>query len=349
MICINTNSREYQWLKRATGTPEFLLNAISRSYMEKYNRFPYVDEIPNASTEKFLRKELGLESKNSTTIDKLLEYTDTQTPEDAMVKLNDMHRDLLVKVLPLGETALVLIEKKPTSLPTDSSETIEQNASNNFVVLGDILTKLSDYLNVQIIPVDNETIMSDENLNGLVDATSAKAFVYNGDIYLNLDNASIDSPLHEMLHLVFGSMKYTNPELYVQTVEQAQYFKYYNEMAKSYPNRTQNDLNEEIFITELAKHLSGKTSALDNLDETIMHEIAYNTNRVLDTALMGSFSVKSIQNPYELSLKQISSMVNSSVMHNTFQGSLTDARFNRLVANKKEEMFKNKELKEICQ
>jgi hypothetical protein len=32
-----------------------------------------------------------------------------------------------------------------------------------------------------------------------------------------------------------------------------------------YPNRTHEDLNEEVFITELAKHLTGQRSAVDSL------------------------------------------------------------------------------------
>jgi hypothetical protein len=47
-----------------------------------------------------------------------------------------------------------------------------------------------------------------------VDVNSAKAFIKNGTIYINIDNATIDSPIHEMLHLFIGSISFSNPQLF---------------------------------------------------------------------------------------------------------------------------------------
>ena len=46
------------------------------------------------------------------------------------------------------------------------------------------------------------------NQNGI---SQAKAFIYNGNIYINTDNATIDSPIHEMLHIVIGGLSRSNP------------------------------------------------------------------------------------------------------------------------------------------
>jgi hypothetical protein len=49
-----------------------------------------------------------------------------------------------------------------------------------------------------------------------------------------------------------------------------------------------------VFITELARYLTGQTNAMDNLSDSIKSEIIYNINRTLDTVLIGENSVKCI-------------------------------------------------------
>lgn len=50
--------------------------------------------------------------------------------------------------------------------------------------------------------------------------SNADAFIHNGTIYVNVTNASIDAPIHEMMHLVFAAMKFDDryKELYYQLV-----------------------------------------------------------------------------------------------------------------------------------
>ena len=50
MTCINKNSVEYQALKNKSGIPEFILEAISAEYLEKYGRFPELDELPKSNS-----------------------------------------------------------------------------------------------------------------------------------------------------------------------------------------------------------------------------------------------------------------------------------------------------------
>ena len=54
-ICINKNSVQYQSLKNRAGIPEFILEAVSRDFMEKYGRLPHLDELPNSNSEPYLR------------------------------------------------------------------------------------------------------------------------------------------------------------------------------------------------------------------------------------------------------------------------------------------------------
>ena len=138
--------------------------------------------------------------------------------------------------------------------------------------------------------------------------------------------------------------------MYEQIVGSAQQLNSYNEIAEKYPNRTQSDINEEVFVTELAKYLTGRSNDLSILPDNIKHEIFYNINRTLDTMLMGDASVKCIPQDqlYSMSLKSIAELVNSSTMSQEFQGSLQNSYLGRIMSNKKSELMNEGLLREEC-
>jgi len=68
--------------------------------------------------------------------------------------------------------------------------------------------------------------------------------------------------LHELLHLLFSTMRDVNPELYFNIISKAQQFKNFEFIASNYPNRTMGDLLEEVYVTELSKFLSGMESSI---------------------------------------------------------------------------------------
>lgn len=219
---------------------------------------------------------------------------------------------------------------------------------NSFTFFNEIIDKLQTLYGINIIPITNAEL-SQDRWASITGTKGIKSFIYNGNIYINTDIATVDSPVHEFLHLLFGSMKYQNRALYDQLVGQAEQFDSYNTISQNYPNRTRGDINEEVFVTELAKYLTGQNNAISNLDQSIQNEIIYNVNRTLDTVLMGENSVKCVENPYIMNLKTLAKLVNSSTMISEKRGSLTDATLNRMMANTKSELIKNKELREECQ
>jgi hypothetical protein len=102
-----------------------------------------------------------------------------------------------------------------------------------------------------------------EDLASIVpNAAVSKAFVHNGKIYINTDLATIDSPIHELLHIFLGSMRYTDPTFYFNLVTQARSFPSFEHRASFYKNRTELDLCEEIFVEEFAKLLTNQTNDL---------------------------------------------------------------------------------------
>jgi len=79
------------------------------------------------------------------------------------------------------------------------------------------------------------------------------------------------------------------------------------------------DINEEIFVSELAKHLTGQKSQLDGLDEATMYEISYNTHRMLDTLIKGKWSSITLGDKvYNMTLRSLVEELNSVELNNNF-------------------------------
>jgi hypothetical protein len=72
LTCINKKAPEYQNLKEKSGIQDFLLNAVCRDYLNKYGRFPYLDELPQVNSEPHLRDRLHLKENNGTKIETIL-------------------------------------------------------------------------------------------------------------------------------------------------------------------------------------------------------------------------------------------------------------------------------------
>jgi hypothetical protein len=79
-----------------------------------------------------------------------------------------------------------------------------------------------------------------------------RAFTSNGEIYINIDKASIEEPLHELLHLVLGTMKAQDPDNYYNIVSSIQGHPLFHEISKLY-EEVNADVLEETFIRLLTK------------------------------------------------------------------------------------------------
>ena len=342
--CINKNSYEFQTLKQRSGLNEFMLEAICRRFISGYDRFPYLDELPNSNSEESLREALHIKD-NSAKIQDILSFTGRDNIEEANISINDQFRDLETEIVPINQEAIVNITHRPTI--TEEVQSVEQDGwVNNRTVISNAIDKLRELYGIKLIETN------DYQLSGKV-SDRVNAFVLNGDIYINTDHASIDAPLHEMMHLLIGSIRFTNPNLYQNLVSLASQLPNYSQLAKQYRNKSQNDINEEILVSEVAKYLSGMKSSIDKLDKKTNYEIEYNVKRVLDTILMGQDSVKTITNDrlYNMSLRQLAQEVNSTAFINQFKGTFNseDSALHRRLNNEKSELIKNNELQEVCQ
>jgi hypothetical protein len=166
-----------------------------------------------------------------------------------------------------------------------------------------------------------------------------------------MDIADVDAPIHEMTHLLLGSIKYQNPGLYKELINISEQLPSYNELIKNYQGRTRSDINEEIFVTELAKFVTNKNSIISELPEFVQEEILYNIKRLLDSIFMGDLSVKTIPNEQLtfLSFTEMAELINSTAFNNVSRGSLDNSAMHRILNNRKSDLINNNELKEICQ
>ena len=89
LTCINKKAPEYQNLKDKSGIQDFILNAVCRDYLDKYGRFPYLDELPKANSEPHLRKRLHIKDNNSAKIEDILSETGKSTVEEATIDINN--------------------------------------------------------------------------------------------------------------------------------------------------------------------------------------------------------------------------------------------------------------------
>jgi len=46
--------------------------------------------------------------------------------------------------------------------------------------------------------------------------------VKNGNIYINIENSTMDTKVHELMHIFLGGIRYSNPELYFSLVNQVE-------------------------------------------------------------------------------------------------------------------------------
>lgn len=351
--CINTSSSEFQRLKNASGLPEQTVEAYCRGSSDRCGRFPYLDEMPDADSLPFITKEMNLSKNNVTSVNDFLKFSQATSIQEGIINLNNEFRDLEIDAMQIGNKVKLFIQKKPSQYGSDENiEEVEQSSDlNSAFLIGDAINKLADLYGINIIPITISEIELNEELSQIPGINTSKAFVYNNDIYVNVDNSDIDSPLHEMLHMFFGSMRFTNPELYYQTVQMATQFPSFEFTAKFYRNRTMGDLCEEVFITEFAKYLTGQENDIPNLPKEVQHEIFYNTKRLLDIILMGDYSVKEINDRkiYGYTLRDLSKFANSHFGQNSFKGSLDDAAISRIMANVKMNLVEKGELEEVCE
>lgn len=347
MYCINENTGEYQILKHRSGMSPFELNCEIVHYMNKYGRYPKLDELEGADSTKAIESDLKVNlNKEFQNKENILSSTNTESVKDAQIKVNDTYRDKEVRMEDFGDSVYMEVENRPNKGVTIDDSITHHSGTilPDAAYFADAIDRLRSLYGFNFKEITNKTLSTNEWLEKVPDGQKASAFIYNGDIYLNIDNLSADAPVHEMLHILFGSMKYSQPRLYDSLVSLSEKIPDYQHELDKYPNRARSDVNEEILVTELGKMITGQDSILDNIDSSTLNEIKYNINRTLDSMVFGKDSVSKLES---------SELMNSSLKHlalvldsTKFDGQ--EAMVARSLNNQKAQLLKSKELLEQC-
>lgn len=349
--CINVNSAQYRELKRLSTLPELLLKAEIARFQENHNgRFPMVDEIPGASSVEAMKQDLKIRNDGTSKIEDILNFTGASDLNTANVIINDRYRDLDTEIIPINKTAIINTVERPSIFKYGESPKRDFKFVDSAMFITSSLEKMATTMGINIKHMSNYAIQQSGLLEAVPEANQVSAFIYNGDIYVNTDIASIDAKTHELMHILLGSMRFKQPELYTELIQTVVSLPNIQELAAAYPNRTQSDILEEVFVEEFSKHLMGIDSYIANLDSDILYQIHYNITRTLDSILMGDNSTAAIDDDvlYNSSLREVAEMVNSSTMVNTRQGFLEDALIHRVLANVKQELLEKGDLIEEC-
>lgn len=356
--CINTKSAEFQTLREMSGLSDFKLKAYVTSFSEQNGRFPYIDELPGANSENYLRTSLDITKGTNDSFvsnSKLLEYTGSNSIEEAVIKINNKHRDLEVDIVSVGDFSVINIKHRPSLWGdiAENSKEIESNVTYDISTgaISSALTRLATKYGIQFKKITNDELSTPEWKYKVVDSHLSKAFIYNGDIYINVDNADLDAPLHELLHMLLGAAKFQDPQMYTDLTSLMDEHPNKEAFREIYRDRTNSDLNEEILISEYSKLLAGLPSTFDSLPREVLQRINYNINRVLDSILFGDYSVNSLESPLtngslmDLAVKVQSAEFNPQIQDSFLQNSAT----NRTLANIKQGFISKGELIELCE
>jgi hypothetical protein len=138
-------------------------------------------------------------------------------------------------LIPIQDDCLVNITPRPNDYEFIGDQIYIQDTTKGApLLIMKTLDKLAKLYGIKFNQVTDAELASDKWSNLVASDKIVNGFVYNGEIYINTDRASVDTPVHEMLHLLLGSMRFTNPKLYQTIVSQAESFKNYDYLAKDY-------------------------------------------------------------------------------------------------------------------
>ena len=174
-----------------------------------------------------------------------------------------------------------------------------------------------------------------------------RAFVLNGEYYVNIDNSSVSDPLHEFIHVILGSMKYSNNNEYEKLVYSIKNHPKFNEVSKVY-DEARFDQLEETFIklfteTVRKKILVDKIFTQESFDKAIKNSV----KEMFD--LKGSVENESMYDLLDQEIKDILVNFNSSLIENSESLYNKENAISMIgVATALRNLMKEGNLKEIC-
>ena len=339
-------------LKNPSKESQELFYSTVDYWLYEYNRLPNADEFPPIvgvdslhileDKLKFKKLQNGFETTNS----KLKEYTGKDSPEEMGQVLGELHKDYNFKVTKIDEdSSIVEAFKRPSTDPKEIDIMPELPIAEGAV--GHLMDRIRTIHGINLHEVRNKDVARIPDFPG---ASMLKGFVRNGDIYINTDNATPDTKIHELMHLFMGGIRYQNPYLYQNLLKFISNDPDLVYKMNQFRHRTEMDRAEEVLVDEISKYLSNQDSAFNKLGKNETYELDYHIRRLLDTMLDGDFSNKIIspEELYTSSLTKVARIVNSREIFNNMTGTMSQGFVHRVMNNYKSNLLKSGKLKEIC-
>lgn len=184
-----------------------------------------------------------------------------------------------------------------------------------------------------------------------IDANTTKAFVRDGEIFINTTLAEVTDPLHEFTHIILGVLK-ANPEL-SKNYEQLMYIVSRTEEGKRkiqklrdmYTEASEMDLMEEAFVDLFSRHIMGELKpGFDNLFNSVDKYIKDATKIIFNNPIedLGSFYGSSIQTVFRRFNSDVASLLDGKKID------FAETRQSRRISNWISKQIKEGNIKEEC-
>lgn len=181
--------------------------------------------------------------------------------------------------------------------------------------------------------------------------THHPAFIRDGKIYININHPAIHpgSLVHELSHLILGAIKVSTPDAYYNVLESIDLNdKKYDNYKIKYKNRSRSDIQEEICADMFSRYFDHELLDYGSLEK------AFN-NMSLKSIFVQLFDitggVPDVLSNFQLMNMTINDAVNKTASGFSMKKNLFDNERlyqERKLSNYKEELIKNKNLKEEC-
>lgn len=205
-----------------------------------------------------------------------------------------------------GKTITVLNNK--IDAKTKKSLVSKYSKTDSPEIINELVNYLSNTFGVKVNMLDQEQIM---DIIGRVEDVAA--FVYNGEIYLNTDKATIAEPLHEFLHLILATLKAKDSDKYYNIINSIENHGNFKKYAELYSSEIEADKYEEIFVKILSDTFKENITKKGIFNEEVFNQ-AFNDAVKDILALKESLEFKDSFELMGKSLEEIMTEFSSSIL-----------------------------------
>lgn len=229
-------------------------------------------------------------------------------------------------------------------IPTEPNvvENYKQNKREPVIALiAQVGQMLKQKFGVEMVMMNSEELI--KAFPGM-DVNTTKAFIHDNKIYVNTTIASVHDPLHEFAHLALGVMKTNLIENYQAMMNRVAQLsedsnsrvgKRLSQIKEAYPNLSQMDLLEEVFVSLFSEQVqfgNGLSDLFQQLQQPT--EMLFNTK------------IKDLNQFYQMTLKQVFTQFNNEVAQRFSQIDDNKIQFEDAQSSRKKSNWINKQIQD---